>query len=260
MKPDLLKLNNKFIDTGTISSTDLDVFADNNLSSIDSSTGNEVFMVARQSARWLLRGLKHEPLTEAQAKRVMRLKEVYAYHGSKTSFSKKPVIIDYGCNSSMFCRMFSEYLPDAEYILVDIDSPALKYAYQRCRLFAKNVRTIAITEDELTPVLPKSDLIFCRSVMEHLWYPDVALDNFCNSLIDKGLLITNFAGKTGDKALKSDTQRAYDLRDRNIVFTYNHFSLVYGKNYRFVKGSFKEDGQLKVWRKKQEANSYSVKC
>lgn len=94
MKPDLLKLNNKFINTGTISSTDLDIFADNNFSSIDSSTGNEVFMVARQSARWLLRGLKHEPLTEAQAKRVMRLKEIYAYHGSKTSFSKKPVIID----------------------------------------------------------------------------------------------------------------------------------------------------------------------
>lgn len=173
---------------------------------------------------------------------------------------KKPVIIDYGCNCSMFCRMFSEYLPDAEYILVDVDSPALKYAYQRCRLFAKNVKTIAITEEELTPVLPESDLIFCRSVMEHLWYPDVALENFHNSLIDKGLLITNFAGRTGDKALKSDTQRAYDLRDRNIVFTYNHFSLVYGKNYRFVKGSFKEDGQLKVWRKKQEANSYSVKC
>ena len=50
-------------------------------------------------------------------------------------------IIDYGCGTSVFCRLLSEYCPDAQYVLVDIDSPALRYSYERCRLFAKKLRT-----------------------------------------------------------------------------------------------------------------------
>ena len=94
MQINLEQLNNKFARKGNVSKTDLLLFADNNFSSIDYDTGNEVFFVARQSARWLLHSLKHDELSFRQASKVMYLKRHYTEKGSVDAWSKKPVIID----------------------------------------------------------------------------------------------------------------------------------------------------------------------
>lgn len=88
------KINNTFARKGNISKNDLLSFADNNFSSIDPDTGNEVFFVARQSARWLLHSLKHDELSLRQASRAMYLKRHYTEKGSVDAWSNKPVIID----------------------------------------------------------------------------------------------------------------------------------------------------------------------
>lgn len=170
--------------------------------------------------------------------------------------ARPATIIDYGCGTSVFCRLFSEHMPEAEYVLVDVGSPALGYAHERCRLYASRVRTIEVNEDNLCPQLPAADLIFCRNVLEHVWHPDVVLRNFYKSLKNDGLVILNFPGVTGETARKSDTQRAYDLRDQNIMFMYSHFQLLKGRHYRFAKGHFLEDGFLKIWRKKSDFPDY----
>ena len=94
MQINLDKINSTFSRTGSISKNDLLSFADNNFSSIDYDTGNEVFFVARQSARWLLHSLKHNDLSLRQASRVIHLKKEYTKYGNTRSWSKKPVIID----------------------------------------------------------------------------------------------------------------------------------------------------------------------
>ena len=94
MQINLDKINNTFSRKGSISKNDLLAFADNNFSSIDYDTGNEVFFVARQSARWLLHSLKHDELSLRQATKVMYLKRHYNKKGSVDAWSKKPVVID----------------------------------------------------------------------------------------------------------------------------------------------------------------------
>ena len=94
MQINLEQLNTKFRRTGDISKTDILAFADNNFSSIDLATGNEVFYVSRPTARWLLHSLKHEQLTLRQASRAMYLKNEFTNYGNTKSWSDNPVVID----------------------------------------------------------------------------------------------------------------------------------------------------------------------
>jgi hypothetical protein len=145
--------------------------------------------------------------------------------------ARPATIIDYGCGTSVFCRLFSEHMPEAEYVLVDVGSPALGYAHERCRLYASRVRTIEVNEDNLCPQLPAADLIFCRTSWSMSGIRMLCCVISIRSLKTTGLWILNFPGVTGETARKSDTQRAYDLRDQNIMFMYSHFQLLKGRHY-----------------------------
>ena len=168
--------------------------------------------------------------------------------------------IDYGCGTYYFTRILSEFFPDAQYILVDVDAPSLEYAYRRCRLFANRVKKIVIHEERLAPDLPPADFILCHSVSEHLWYPERTILSMYKSIKDGGFIAMTLAGQTKAHAQKNDTQISFDMRDSLIVFMYHHFTLIRGWDYRFRNGQFCGDGQLKIWQKKKCRSPYSLEA
>ncbi len=84
----------KFTNLPQASRTSLLAIADGHFHSIDNTTGHEVFAINRGLAHWLLHNCEHEvpPLEKARSASI--LAHQYSTSGAKTSWPKKPIVIN----------------------------------------------------------------------------------------------------------------------------------------------------------------------
>ena len=82
-------------------------------------------------------------------------------------------IADIGCGSGYFTRLLAERYQPNRIVGFDFSEEALKLA--RSVYPAAEFRQ----HDVYTPINEEFDLLFCTEVLEHLDYPEKALDNLC---------------------------------------------------------------------------------
>lgn len=92
-------------------------------------------------------------------------------------------IVDAGCGAGWFTNMLSNEFSKAEVSGFDFSDTAIEYAKQKYP--SVNFNTFDVYKN-----LPHNyDLIFCFSVLEHLEYPKLVVQNFANSITTTGCTI-----------------------------------------------------------------------
>jgi len=109
-------------------------------------------------------------------------------HGIK--FERKQ-LADVGCGTGHLLKFISETENVASLTGFEYSDAALKIAKETCP------KANFIKYDIYGGSLQKFDIVFCTEVLEHLLYPDKALENVLNMIADNGtLLITVPNGRT----------------------------------------------------------------
>jgi len=151
-------------------------------------------------------------------------------------------VLDFGCGSGYCCRVLLGEHPQARVDLCDVKGVVLDYAHWRCQRLNQNVGKFEITDVNPIPISKKYDIIFCYTVLEHVWDPLDIAKQFHGSLKEGGLLIETYGGKTGQTVDPEgeDCQQAWDQRDNVLAF--------FDKSFKRVRGS-NDAEEIRVWRK-----------
>lgn len=86
----LLKFNNEPCAT----KESLMEIADSHFHSVDTQSGEEIFSINRNLARWLLHRCQHETPSQEDIRRIAILTFEYNSLGAKKSWPKSPIVID----------------------------------------------------------------------------------------------------------------------------------------------------------------------
>jgi SAM-dependent methyltransferase len=143
----------------------------------------------------------------------------------------------------------AKFLLNSYSSLCDVKGVVLDYAHWRCNRINPVTRKVEITDESPVPIDDKYDIIFCYTVLEHVWDAKRIVEKFCNSLNEEGLLIETYGGKTGKKVpVKSeDCQRAYDERDASLSLLNNSLVRLRGSN---------DQEEVRIWRKKPKSLNF----
>lgn len=114
--------------------------------------------------------------------RIKSYEEIFSY-AEAIGLSKNDKILDAGCGPGFFTNFIYQKTKIKEIFGCDFSSVAISIAQ-------KNYPEITFTESNLEDDLTqKYDLVFCISVLEHLEFPEITLNQLLNQLNKNGKLI-----------------------------------------------------------------------
>mgnify|MGYP001619638754 CR=1 FL=1 len=172
-------------------------------------------------------------------------------------FKAAPLVVDYGCGSSLLTRLLAQDFGDAvRTISVDACKYAVEFSVARNQLYNGNASGLLI-EDVLAPLrLWDADLILAYSVFEHLPNSTQQIQALIDALAPDGILIENYAGYSRETPHKSDTFSAYERRDVNLDLLRDRLVPLYGALPPKRDGVYERDSRERYWIKTDANRSF----
>lgn len=143
--------------------------------------------------------------------KALALARVVSKTHAKKSMDSPMTMIDYGCGVADFGLLF--FILGWDVVLVDIAGGNLDFA--RCRFEKRGwpARSVGVTEHDLYPELPSSDLIVAGEVLEHVRDPLATCRYLEKSLKPGGLLWVSGFPFVSKKLEGDHLPEAIDLAD-----------------------------------------------
>jgi SAM-dependent methyltransferase len=162
--------------------------------------------------------------------------------------ARRPLVVDYGCGSSLFTRMIAQDFGDGvRTVSPDVCRYAVDFSVARNRVHNRTAEGLVV-DDVLAP-LPAlgAQLILAYAVFEHLPNSIVQIKGLIDALAPGGILIENYSGHSSETPHKSDTFSAYRSRDVNLDALASALTLLHGTLPDKRGGVYGHDAGDRYW-------------
>jgi SAM-dependent methyltransferase len=165
-----------------------------------------------------------------------------------------PHLLDFGCGTSLFGRLFLLREPSCRLTLCDVDGFHIRFALHECRRLNPCTEAVFAGGDNVVPAFPCDlDVVFSYTAFEHI--PNVldVAKALYGVIRGGGWLFETYAGETGQEPPpdSADSARAWQQRDSVFEFLRANCELEGGElPPRNAAGHYVADSVMRIWRKR----------